>query len=54
MQRRIITPEVRRSLEELIDYLSEDERKDWEASGRPAAHIFNDVKRVSDWLFGDD
>jgi hypothetical protein len=50
MFRRIITPEVRHSLIAVIQYLWHDEQKDWEADGRPNAHIFHDVARVAAWL----
>ena len=50
MLRRTISPEVRRSLMMLIEYLWRDEQKNWEADGRPDAHIFHDVERVAAWL----
>ena len=34
----------------LIEYVYSEERKHWEESGGPAAHIFHEVKRVADWL----
>lgn len=50
MLRRIITPEVGRSLNALIEYLWRDEQKHWEESDRPKAHIFHDVQIVAAWL----
>lgn len=50
MRRRIITAEVYDSLHALIEYLYRDEERHWEADGRPARHIFRDVRRVADWL----
>lgn len=47
---RPITPDVRESILALVEYLWRDEAKHWEASGRPAAHIFRHVERVSAWL----
>jgi hypothetical protein len=38
------------SLQEIIAYLIHDERKAWEAEGKPDSHIYNDIIRVDDWL----
>lgn len=51
--RRTITPEVRHSLDTLIEYLWHDEQKNWDADGRPDAHIFRDVERVAAWLYDE-
>ena len=48
--RCLITPEVRQSLNTIIEYLWRDEQKNWEADGRPKEHIFHDVHRVAVWL----
>jgi hypothetical protein len=50
MPRSIITPQVYESLHALNEYVYSEERKHWQESGRPAAHIFHEVKRVADWL----
>ncbi len=42
--------EVQDSIQALVEYLYEEERRHWEESGRPAAHIFSHVTRVADWL----
>lgn len=34
----------------VIDYLYDDEQKDYEASEQPEDHIFNDLKTVDEWL----
>lgn len=50
MLRAIITAEVYRNLCTLVEYLYRDEERHWEADGRPARHIFHDIKCVADWL----
>jgi hypothetical protein len=39
------------SIQSLVDYLYEDEEKDWEGE-KSKNHIFNDVRAVSVWLDG--
>lgn len=46
----LIPPEVHESLHALVQYFYRDERKHWQESGRPKAHIFHDVERVAAWL----
>lgn len=42
------------SLRQILDYLHDDEEKDWLASGAPEdGHIFCDIKRVIKWLDSD-
>lgn len=38
------------ALDRLIDYVYDDEHKDWEASGKPEEHIFNYVDMLSAWV----
>ena len=42
--------EVKRSLLDVIEYLYSEEKRHYEESGKPKNHIFNDVRRVDDWL----
>ncbi len=43
---------TRLCLRTVLEYLSEDheEREHWEASGRPASHIYIDVLALEKWL----
>ncbi len=45
-----MTPEVYHSIRTLVRYLYKEERRHWEESGRPDAHIFRDIERVANWL----
>lgn len=38
------------SLLVIVDYLYDDERKDYEANNKPATHIYLDLVRVSAYL----
>jgi len=39
------------SLRQILDYLHDDEKRNWEEAGRPKdSHIFNDIVRVTEWL----
>ena len=46
----VIPSEVYASLCTLVEYLYDDEERHWEADGRPARHVFHDIKRVAEWL----
>jgi hypothetical protein len=37
------------AVDQLVNYLYDDEQKDWEAQDKPVNHLFNDVEIVSDW-----
>lgn len=37
------------SLQSLLDYVREDECRDWEESGRPFNHIYLDIVRLDGW-----
>lgn len=39
-----------KSMNKIVDYLYADEEKDYENSGRPEQHIFNDIKVVINWI----
>lgn len=41
---------TKKSLEEIINYLYHDERKDYEASDVKEHHIFLHIQRVEKWL----
>ncbi len=43
-------PELLVDLEDLIQYVWEDEEKNWEEAGRPEKHIFITIKRLNDYL----
>lgn len=46
-----ITKKFLQELEDLIQYVWEDEEANWEESGRPAeGHIFVAIKSLNDWL----
>lgn len=47
-----VTPEFLEQLEDLIQYVWEDEESHWEESGRPDNHIFVKIKKLNDWLAG--
>lgn len=34
----------------LVDYVEDDERKDWESNGQPLNHVYNDIGYLQDWL----
>lgn len=38
------------SIMNLVDYLYEDEKTNWEELGKPEGHIFNDIQRLSEFL----
>ena len=40
------------SIRNLIDYLKEDEQKNWEELDKPSNHIYNDIIKVEKWLDG--
>lgn len=41
---------TRESLNTILNYLWEDECKNWEAAGKPEVHIYHDIKEVADYL----
>jgi hypothetical protein len=43
-------PELMESLHRILDYLHDDEIKDWDESGCPSDHIYIDVRRLMNWL----
>lgn len=45
-----MTKEVYSSLLAIQAYLYREEEKHWKENGMKKNHIFNDVRRVSDWL----
>ncbi len=48
---RLTTPEVRHSLDAVIEYLWRDELKNWDEDGHPKeGHVFCHVRRVAAWL----
>ena len=47
-----VTPEFLEQLEDLIQYVWEDEEAHWEEAGRPDNHIFVKIKKLNDWLAG--
>ena len=47
-----VTPEFLEQLEDLIQYVWEDEEAHWEEAGRPDNHIFVKFKKLNDWLAG--
>ena len=38
-----------KSLVKVLHYLATDEERDWEASGKPDNHIYNDIERLMGW-----
>ena len=38
------------SLNTIINYLYDDEEKNWQEENRPACHIFCDILRVTEWF----
>ncbi len=38
------------SLNRLIEYVYDDESKNYDEGGRPKGHIFEDIKLLSDWI----
>ena len=42
--------DVIESLRSILDYLHDDEKKDWEATGKPDGHYYLDVIKVTEWL----
>ena len=41
------------SLRNILDYLHDDEKRNWEESGKPDDHIYTDILAVTAWLDGD-
>ena len=41
--------EIKKDIQIIIDYLHE-EKKNWEENDKPLNHIYNNIKRVSDYL----
>ncbi len=37
------------ALNRLLDYVYDDEAKDFEGTDSPKDHIFNDIKLLTDW-----
>jgi hypothetical protein len=52
MKRKILSAlEVRETVGELIDYLYDDEKNDYESyETKPRKHIFKSIKKLNDWL----
>jgi len=42
--------DVIESLRSILDYLHDDEKRDWEEIGKPDDHIYLDVIKVTEWL----
>lgn len=42
--------EIKKHIENLIDYLYDDEKRHFEESDKPRKHIFRDVQKVKTWL----
>jgi len=42
--------QTRRCLEEVVEYMFDDEYKHWQEDGRPEAHIYNCVETLERWL----
>ena len=40
----------KKDIEELVNYLYEDEARHYEESDKPSKHIFRNVRRVEKWL----
>jgi len=41
---------MKNKIQNIIDYLFEDEKRNFEENDKPKNHIFNDIKYVEDWL----
>ena len=41
---------MKKNLERLLDYVEADERKNWEETGKPKTHIYNDISKLRKWL----
>lgn len=41
------------ALRSIIDYLKDDEKKNWEEMDRPDEHIYMDIIKVEKYLDGD-
>jgi hypothetical protein len=41
------------SLREILEYLHDDEKKDWLASGKSDGHLYCDIVKVFKWLDPD-
>ena len=39
-----------KALSNIVDYMYEDEKENWEECGEPENHIFTSIKIVSDFL----
>jgi hypothetical protein len=42
------------SIRQVIDYMHDDERKNWEENGKPPVHIFMDLLDVEQYMAGDE
>jgi len=38
------------SLRQILDYLHDDEERNWQEMEMPEDHIYNDIVRVTKWL----
>jgi hypothetical protein len=45
-----MTDDVLESLRRILDYLHDDEMKNWDENDCPTDHIYIDIRRVMNWL----
>jgi hypothetical protein len=45
-----MTDEVLESLRRILDYLHDDELKNWDENDCPTDHIYIDIRRVMNWM----
>jgi hypothetical protein len=45
-----MNPKIYKALLAVLDYLEDDEKKNWQETGRPANHIYQSIKILRDWI----
>lgn len=41
---------IKEDLKQILNYLWEDEKRNFEESGKPKKHMFKEIKRIADWI----
>ena len=45
-----MNPDAYQALLAVLEYLEDDEEKNWEESGRPSGHIYNSIRTLRNWI----
>ena len=44
--------DLKENLQKIVDYMWQDEYKDWEELDNPDDHIFHAINNIKNWLVG--